>query len=157
MFATAFAEYAIEGYAVQALDYLLKPISLEKVTRVLTRFLEEQPTEAIYIIVEIDGQPIRINLDDLIYAEANVGEVKLVLSDQTLLLKMSLTDFEKKLDERFVSTHRSYLVNLQYVSRLLKTDVALNNGEMVPLSRRRAKEVQAAFIAYYRGSVFYGD
>ena len=157
VFATAYAEYAIEGYAVQALDYLLKPISLEKVTRVLTRFLEEQPTEAIYIIVEIDGQPIRINLDDLIYAEANVGEVKLVLSDQTLLLKMSLTDFEKKLDERFVSTHRSYLVNLQYVSRLLKTDVALNNGEMVPLSRRRAKEVQAAFIAYYRGSVFYGD
>lgn len=157
VFATAYAEYAIEGYAVQALDYLLKPISLEKVTRVLTRFLEEQPTEAIYIIVEIDGQPIRINLDDLIYAEANVGEVKLVLSDQTLLLKMSLTDFEKKLDDRFVSTHRSYLVNLQYVSRLLKTDVALNNGEMVPLSRRRAKEVQAAFIAYYRGSVFYGD
>lgn len=157
VFATAYAEYAIEGYAVQALGYLLKPISLEKVTRVLTRFLEEQPTEAIYIIVEIDGQPIRINLDDLIYAEANVGEVKLVLSDQTLLLKMSLTDFEKKLDERFVSTHRSYLVNLQYVSRLLKTDVALNNGEMVPLSRRRAKEVQAAFIAYYRGSVFYGD
>lgn len=157
VFATAYAEYAIEGYAVQALDYLLKPISLEKVTRVLTRFLEEQPTEAIYIIVEIDGQPIRINLDDLIYAEANVGEVKLVLSDQTLSLKMSLTDFEKKLDDRFVSTHRSYLVNLQYVSRLLKTDVALNNGEMVPLSRRRAKEVQAAFIAYYRGSVFYGD
>lgn len=157
VFATAYAEYAIEGYAVQALDYLLKPISLEKVTRVLTRFLEEQPTEAIYIIVELDGQPIRINLDDLIYAEANVGEVKLVLSDQTLSLKMSLTDFEKKLDERFVSTHRSYLVNLQYVSRLLKTDVALNNGEMVPLSRRRAKEVQAAFIAYYRGSVFYGD
>lgn len=157
VFATAYAEYAIEGYAVQALDYLLKPISLEKVTRVLTRFLEEQPTEAIYIIVELDGQPIRINLDDLIYAEANVGEVKLVLSDQTLSLKMSLTDFEKKLDDRFVSTHRSYLVNLQYVSRLLKTDVALNNGEMVPLSRRRAKEVQAAFIAYYRGSVFYGD
>ena len=86
-----------------------------------------------------------------------MGEVKLVLSDQTLSLKMSLTDFEKKLDDRFVSTHRSYLVNLQYISRLLKTDVALNNGEMVPLSRRRAKEVQAAFIAYYRGSVFYGD
>ena len=51
VFATAFAEYAIEGYEVQALDYLLKTISLEKVTLVLTRFLEVQPTEAIYIIV----------------------------------------------------------------------------------------------------------
>ena len=45
VFATAYAEYAIEGYEVQALDYLLKPINLEKITRVLTRYLEEQPRE----------------------------------------------------------------------------------------------------------------
>ena len=157
VFATAYAEYAIEGYAVQALDYLLKPINLEKIKRVLTRFLEELPEETAYIIVDIDGQPSRLNLDEIIYVEANVGEVMVVLDKQTLHLKMGLAEMEKRLDERFVSTHRSYLVNLQHVSRLLKTDVALNNGEVVPLSRRRAKDVQAAFIAHYKGSVFYGD
>ena len=157
VFATAYAEYAIEGYEVQALDYLLKPISLAKITRVLTRYLEERPAEPAYIIVDIEGKPSRLNLDDLIYIEANVGETMVVLEDKTIPLKMSLTEFEKLLDKRFVSTHRSYLVNLQYVSRLLKKDVALNNGEMIPLSRRRAKEVQAAFIAYYKGTVFYGD
>lgn len=157
VFATAYAEYAIEGYEVQALDYLLKPISLAKITRVLTRYLEERPAEPAYIIVDIEGKPSRLNLDDLIYIEANVGETMVVLEDKTIPLKMSLTEFEKLLDERFVSTHRSYLVNLQYVSRLLKKDVALHNGEMIPLSRRRAKEVQAAFIAHYKGAVFYGD
>lgn len=157
VFATAYAEYAIEGYAVQALDYLLKPINLEKIKRVLTRFLEELPEETAYILVDIDGQPSRLNLDEIIYVEANGGEVIVVLEEKTLSLKMSLTEFEKLLDERFVSTHRSYLVNLQHVSRLLKTDVALNNGDIVPLSRRRAKDVQAAFIAHYKGSVFYGD
>ena len=157
VFATAYAEYAIEGYEVQALDYLLKPINVEKITRVLTRYLEELPEEAAYIIVDIAGQPSRLNLDDVIYVEADGGEVIVVLEEKTLSLKMSLTEFEKLLDERFVSTHRSYLVNLQYVSRLLKKDVALHNGDMIPLSRRRAKDVQSAFIAHYKGSVFYGD
>lgn len=156
VFATAYAEYAIEGYEVQALDYLLKPINLEKITRVLTRYLEEQPEEAAYIIVDIDGLSSRLNLDDMIYAEANSGEVIVVLENQTLNIKMSLADFEKKLDERFVSTHRSYLVNLQFISRLLKKDVALSNGTTIPLSRRRAKDVQSSFIAYYKGPVFYG-
>lgn len=157
VFATAYAEYAIEGYEVQALDYLLKPINVEKITRVLTRYLEELPEEAAYIIVDVAGQPSRLNLDDVIYVEADGGEVMVVLEEKTLSIKMSLTEFEKLLDDRFVSTHRSYLVNLQYVSRLLKKDVALHNGDMIPLSRRRAKDVQTAFIAHYKGSVFYGD
>lgn len=157
VFATAYAEYAIAGYEVQALDYLLKPINLEKISRVLTRYLEEQPEEAVYIIVDIDGLSSRLKLDDIIYVEAYTGEVIVVLKDQTLNIKMSLTDFEKKLDDRFVSTHRSYLVNLQFVSRLLKQDVALSNGDTIPLSRRRAKDVQASFIAYYKGAVFYGE
>lgn len=157
VFATAYAEYAIEGYEVQALDYLLKPINVEKITRVLTRYLEELPEEAAYIIVDVAGQPSRLNLDDVIYVEADGGEVMVVLEEKTLSIKMSLTEFEKLLDDRFVSTHRSYLVNLQYVSRLLKKDVALHNGDMIPLSRRRAKDVQSAFIAHYKGSVFYGD
>ena len=157
VFATAYAEYAIEGYEVQALDYLLKPINVEKITRVLTRYLEELPEEAAYIIVDVAGQPLRLNLDDVIYVEADGGEVMVVLEEKRFSIKMSLTEFEKLLDDRFVSTHRSYLVNLQYVSRLLKKDVALHNGDMIPLSRRRAKDVQTAFIAHYKGSVFYGD
>ena len=157
VFATAYAEYAIEGYEVQALDYLLKPINQQKITRVLKRYLEEQPEDTAYLIAEVEGQATRLNLEDIIYVEANMGEVLVVLTDQELPLKMTLLEFQDLLDERFVATHRSYLVNLQYISRLLKKDVALSNGEKIPLSRRRAKEVQSDFIDYYKGSVFYGE
>lgn len=157
VFATAYAEYAIEGYEVQALDYLLKPINQEKITRVLKRYLEEQPEEAAYTIVDVDGEPTRLNLEDILYVEANRGEVTVVLENQELTLKMTLTDFQKSLDERFISPHRSYLVNLEYVSRLLKKDVQLSNGENIPLSRRRSKEVQKAFIDFYKGPVFYNE
>lgn len=157
VFATAYAEYAIEGYEVQALDYLLKPINLEKITRVLKRYLEEQPEDSAYIVEEIDGETTRLNLEDILYVEANMGEVIIALTDKELSSKKSLSEFEELLDERFVSTHRSYLVNLQYVSRLLKKDVALSNGKQIPLSRRKANDVQTAFINYYKGSVFYGE
>lgn len=157
VFATAYAEYAIEGYEVQALDYLLKPINIDKIKRVLKRYIEEQPEEESYIIVDFEGQPSRLNLDEIIYAEANAGEVIVILDNKSFNLKMSLTEIEKQLDDRFVAPHRSYLVNLQHVSRLLKKDVVLNNREMIPLSRRRAKDVQAAFINYYKGSVFYDE
>lgn len=155
VFATAYAEYAVEGYEVQALDYLLKPINLEKITRVLERFLEKQPVEAAYTLVEVDGEATRLNLDHIIYSEANMGEITVVLEKETLNLKMGLAEFEKQLDERFVSPHRSYLVNLQFVSRLLKKDVQLTNGEVIPLSRRRTKDIQKAFIDFYKGTVFY--
>src|SRR5699024_9470426 len=157
VFATAYAEYAIEGYEVQALDYLLKPINQQKITRVLKRYLEEQPEDTAYLIADVEGQTTRLNLEDILYVEANMGEVLVVLVDQKLPLKMTLLEFQDLLDERFVATHRSYLVNLQYISRLLKKDVALSNGEKIPLSRRRAKEVQSDFIDYYKGSVFYGE
>lgn len=157
VFATAYAEYAIEGYEVQALDYLLKPINVEKIVRVLKRFLEKQPEDAAYTIVESDGESIRLNLEDILYVEASKREVIIYLSDNILNINMSLSDFIELVDERFVLTHRSYLVNLEHISRLLRQDVELSNDEKIPLSRRRTKEVQTAFIAYYRGSVFYDE
>lgn len=157
VFATAYAEYAIEGYEVQALDYLLKPINLEEMMRVVERFLEGKPEEVAYTLVEVNGEATRLNLDHILYSEANMGEITVVLEKEALDLKMSLAEFETQLDKRFVSPHRSYLVNLQFVSRLLKNDVQLTNGERIPLSRRRAKDVQKAFIAFYKGSVFYNE
>ena len=67
---------------MQALDYLLKPINLEKITRVLERFLEEQPEEAAYTLVEVGGEATRLNLDNIIYSDANMGEISLVLAKE---------------------------------------------------------------------------
>lgn len=157
VFATAYAEYAVEGYEVQALDYLLKPIDSIKVKRVFKRYLEEQPEDFEYIILDVAGESVRIDLDEIFYVEANKRELILNLTDKKLSITMTLTDFADLVDERFTLTHRSYLVNLKHVSKLLKQDVQLSSGEKIPLSRRRAKEVQAAFINFYKGQVFYDE
>lgn len=157
VFATAYAEYAIEGYSVQALDYLLKPIKKINIRQVLERLLNQKNTEAAFIVVEYLGEMQRIELDELLYIEALGREVKLKLPHKELLIKEGLAEITDKLDERFIKTHRSYVVNLEYVSRLQKNDVVLSTNETIPLSRRLAKSVQSAFIDFYKGSVFYDD
>src|SRR5699024_11540927 len=67
---------------------ILKPINLEKIIRVLERYLEEQPEDTAYIIVDVEGEAARLNLEDIIYIEANMGEITVVLIDQKLPLKI---------------------------------------------------------------------
>ena len=60
---------------------------------------------------------------------------------------------EKKLDTSFVRSHRSYLVGLRHITRITKTDVILDNGTSIPLSRRMYAEVNQKFIDFYRGKM----
>lgn len=157
VFATAYAEYAVAGYDVQALDYLLKPIKLDKVVRVLERFLVMRPEETKYLILEVAGEQMRFDLNEIVFLEANKREVLIHTQIDSFTSRMSLAEVADLIDERFVQTHRSYYVNLEFVTHLLKQAVQLSTGEAIPLSRRQAKQTQSAFIEYYRKSVFYDD
>lgn len=157
VFATAYAEYAVEGYEVQALDYLLKPIKLDKIVKVFERFLAMRPEEVTYLILEVAGEQVRFSLNEIVFLEAKQRDILIHTKTDSFTSRRSLADVSKLIDERFVQTHRSYIVNLQFVTHLLKQEVQLSTGELLPLSRRQAKLMQSAFIEYYRKSVFYDD
>lgn len=156
IFVTAFAEYALESYGVNALDYALKPITQEKMTQVFKRYLGQRPQEMKYLLVEHQGYPHKLNLQDIIYIEAAKHQTVLTLSnEEALTLNMSLSKIQEAVDERFISSHRSYLVNLSHVDQLTKQSLRLSNGHQVPISRRLDKKVQEAFINYYKKDVFH--
>lgn len=158
IFATAFAEYAIEGYSVQALDYLLKPIEVEKVKRVFQKHLKRKPQLKHFVTIEsTKGEIMKLFEDDILYIEVNRRECEIHLIEQVVFTRQTLKELSDKLSESFISTHRSYLVNLSHIERLLKTDVELTNGSVVPLSRRLAKDVQDRFVHHHKGSVFYEE
>lgn len=157
VFATGFAEYAIEGYEVSALAYLLKPIKFEKVYNVIENFLNSQPEEEKSLIIESEGTQVRILLSELIYVEVIQRELAIVTTKGRYSLRQSLSAFQSRLDERFVQTHRAFVVNLAFVSHILKQDVLLVNDEKIPLSRRQVKATQMAFIDYYKEKVFYNE
>lgn len=157
VFATAFVEYAVQGYKVQALDYLLKPMDSEKVKRVLQRHMDKKPFVQESMTIESNGEIVKILLDDIFYIEANKRQCEIHLKDQVLTTNKRLKELSDELNEDFIQTHRSYLVHVKAINRLLKTDVELVTKETVPVSRRLAKEVQEKFIKYHKGSVFYDE
>ncbi|WP_080147257.1 LytR/AlgR family response regulator transcription factor [Marinilactibacillus piezotolerans] len=157
VFATAYAEYAVQGYDVQALDYLLKPIEVDKIKRVFQRYLDRKPTAKSFMTIETGGETAKLFLEDILYIEVNKRECEIHLNDQVIIVHQTLKELLDKLDDTFIQTHRSYVVNLSHIERLLKSDAELSNKKIVPVSRRLSKAVQEQFVQYHKGTVFYND
>lgn len=146
LFITGYSEYMSEGYDVEALHYLLKPVDEKKLFAVLDRYaLRREKTRE--IIVEVSDKTMHVAEDSVVYIEAFGRKTQVHLSDKTVLdCNMSLGVFE---EFGFVRCHRSYLVNLRYVGGISRTEVLLDGGGEIPLSRRLYHSVNQAFIRYY--------
>ncbi|GEK91814.1 LytR/AlgR family response regulator transcription factor [Alkalibacterium kapii] len=157
VFATAYTEYAVQGYDVQALDYLLKPIKVGDVVRVLKRHLDRKPFARKTITIETQGEISKIDQEEILYIEVNRRECAIHLKDKILTVNETLKELADRLSNDFIQTHRSYLINVAHINRLISKDAELSNGEQVPVSRRLIKDVQERFIAYHKETVFYND
>ena len=130
---------------------------MDKVKQVIQRHLTKQPVIKESITVESEGELVKLFLEEILYVEVIKRECEIHLTNQVVTVTRSLKELTDQLSDQFIQTHRSYLVNVAHINRLLKTDVELSNGQIVPVSRRMAKDVQETFIAFNKGSVFYND
>lgn len=149
VFATAYAEFAINGYEVGALDYLLKPINQEKLAKVFSTYLQQAPKEESFLTIQEGTQVSKIPLSSIIFIEAQRNQVRIQTTEQELYVSKSLKTIQEMLKNQFILVHRSYLVNLEHIDALTNAEVVLSNNQRVPLSRRLAKDVQKAFINHY--------
>ena len=131
IFTTAFAQYAIEGYKVSALDYLLKPVSykdfLDAANRARTYFetLQDAPaskSDKDSIFLKSDGQMVKVDIDDILYIVSDKDYVKVHCTDGRVLMPLiSLKKMEEILPAgRFFRVQRSYLVALDKVTAMEK-------------------------------------
>lgn len=162
LFLTNRKEYVFEGYEVNAFRYLLKPISEEKLFPLLDEINSAEKEDKRYLIENIDGEIIKIALDSILYLEVRGHYTCIHVMERAgngenavLQLKKSLSELEQELlsvtggRKEFVSTHRSYLVNLQHVERVMRTECKLSDGSSIPVSRNSYGAVNQAFIAFY--------
>lgn len=151
VFITGYSDYIAEGYEVAALHYLMKPVKEEKLCSVLDRAVAAlQKTERM-ILLPVDGEMLRLPVDQVQYVEAFSHTVSIVTETETIQIKMPISEMEKQLGEGFIRCHRSYLVGLKHIARLSKTEVILDSGKVLPLSRGAAPLVHKTFISYYTG------
>jgi DNA-binding LytR/AlgR family response regulator len=152
VFTTAFNQYALDGYKVDALDYLLKPFSYDDFLRVANKAksyaeLTQQPTTPSapavptepaedYLYLKVEYQLVRVPFNDILYVEGLKDYVKVYRRNETkpLLSLTSLKALEEKLPARqFMRIHRSYIVGLGHIAAIGRGTVRIGN-ETIPVS-----------------------
>ena len=142
LFLTATKEYVFEGYEVNALRYLIKPI---------------QPSQLFAILGEIQASTKRsillngnrIDLNALVYVEAEAHYCHLVFEDHRQKEKIGIRELKTMLDDSFVMIHRSYLVNIAKVDQIRREELSAGSFTL-PVARSQLKTVSEAFIEYSR-------
>ena len=151
IFITGFADYISDGYDVSALHYLMKPVNEDKFFEVLDRATERLKKAEQTLLVQTTDTTAKIPLDDILYIEAFAHYVVIQTKTASTETRANISEIEKSVGYGFVRCHRSYIVGLNHISRITKTDVILDNGKTIPLSRRLYTEINLAFIEYHKG------
>jgi len=151
VFITGFPDFIAQGYEVSALHYLMKPVSDAKLLSVLDKACKNLNKTERAIVLNIGGESMRIPISDILCVESFGHSVVITTTTDRYDAKQSISEIQSLLGEGFIRCHRSYIVGLKYIKRITKTDVILDNGKLIPLSRRSYDEVNQAFIRFFKG------
>lgn len=155
-FLTADKAFAIEGYEVHAVRYLLKPVTMEKLASLLDELLEaakKDTQDTVCIAVGEKGAVRKLAESSICYIEVLGHYTQLHLNDgSTIRIKESLAVVAAMLHrkELFVKCHRSFVVNLAYVEKISRAECMLCDGTVLPVSRNSYQTLNERFIRYYR-------
>ncbi|MFD2568875.1 LytR/AlgR family response regulator transcription factor [Pseudotenacibaculum haliotis] len=153
IFTTAYREYAIEGFDLQVVDYLLKPISFDRFFKAVRQFFDlymskENVNEVVtptkkeeFIFVRSERKMVKINFDDIIYIESLSDYIKMHLKDQVVVTRETINNIESKLPkDYFLRTHRSFIVSIGQITSFTSEFIELGK-KAIPISRSYKENV----------------
>lgn len=144
VFTTAYSEYAVEGFKVNAVDYLLKPFGLDEFRRAVNKLQERlsaQPKavdtedDDDTLFIKTDYKVVKIAISDITYVEAMSEYLKIHLGSQPkpLITLLSMKKMEERLPDYFMRIHRSYIINLKLIQEVNKNRVIMDSETYLPI------------------------
>lgn len=139
---TAYSEYALESYEYGVVDYLLKPIKLERFIKAVNKVVEQStedksiintdaPKPAETIFIKEDQISYQVKLQDILFVEAYGNYLKIHTAEKIYVIRDTMHDMEEKLsDELFMRVHKSYIVSLSKISSFSGNRIYINNKEI---------------------------
>ena len=146
VFITGLPDFIAEGYDVSALHYLMKPVSSEKLTDVLDRAVKRLSAEEAMVILPLRDGKQRVPIASIYYIEAFSHDILLHTANGDLSTKIAINKLEEMLGEGFFRCHRSFLANMNHVRKITKNSLEIDNGRVLPLSRKLAARAMEAFL-----------
>ncbi|HEY4209339.1 MAG TPA: LytTR family DNA-binding domain-containing protein [Puia sp.] len=131
---TAYTEYAIEGFELNVLDYLVKPISFERFLKACNKAREycQRPEKAAYFFVKCDGKIEKLLYDELVFVEAMLNYVVLHTDTRKLMVHLTMKAISEQLPSRqFVKVHKSTIINVDKVKSIDGNEVDLGKHKVI--------------------------
>ena len=168
IFTTAYRKFALEGFELNAVDYLLKPISFERFLQAVNKILHlnlvapeissvpnDRPSEDShpFMYFRVDRKMVKVLLDDILFIESLKDYIRIFTSTRTIITKQPISSLEELLPaERFIRIHRSYIVALNKIESVKADAVELGKREL-PIGRLFKMEVNKALKLNTPGSI----
>lgn len=158
IFTTAYRDYAVEGFELQAVDYLLKPISFERLLKAVNTYFDvyaetdKKPVESnednSFMFVRADRRMIKVDFNSIIYIESYSDYIKIHQSNGTLVTRETITAIEAKLpSDKFLRIHRSFIIAINKISSFTNEHVVIHNNALT-ISRSYKKDVLRRLESY---------
>lgn len=152
LFLTNYPKYMQNSFDVRAFQYMIKPVQFDEFERKFNaarKYLEKYDKNRVVLKIDEDNVVFFTNEIYYIEKEKSSKQFLVYLEDKCVVAKGVLSAIENQLlEQHFMRTHRSYLVNMKHIRRIQKNDLVLSNGNLVPISRRKEKELKQQFMRY---------
>jgi DNA-binding LytR/AlgR family response regulator len=157
IFTTAYAEHALEGFALNALDYLVKPVSFDRFYKAALKAkeyfeirtkneTERAATDTGYFFIKADNKLVKIVLDDILFIEALQNYVLIHTTDKKYITYLTFRSVEEYLPGlRFIKTHKSYIVSAAKIDSIEGNDIRMGTL-YIPISRNLEEEVMRKLL-----------
>ena len=157
IFTTAFPQYALDGFDLNALDYLVKPISFDRFVKAAMRAKEyyevrkkntaaetNQPAE--YFFIKADNKLVKIEYDEILFVEALQNYVTIQTPDKKYITYLTFKSVEEYLPaDKFIKTHKSYIVSASKIDSIEGNEIRIGNHHL-PISRNLKDEVMEKLL-----------
>jgi len=148
IFITAHEDYLLEGYSVQPLWYLLKPVSREELATAIQTDLQRNYLSKT-VVIKSRNRSIALDTENVIFIESMNHTLHIHLTGKTLSIHMTLTNAQNVFPaDSFSRCHKSYLVNLHWIADISRTKLKLRNGDILPVGRNYQLQLQSDFVRY---------
>lgn len=154
IFVTGNPDFALEGYDLEAVSYLVKPIKRDRLRAALNRAVRQAGGRKALLVPIAAGEVEKVYVSDICFLESGGHETVLRMRDgRDIICKEPLRQLEQELEESaeaFFKPHRSYVVNLGYVDRMTKKEIRMEGGTLIPIARGKWEELNRAYMRYFR-------
>ncbi|MEL0650152.1 response regulator transcription factor [Algibacter sp. TI.3.09] len=151
IFTTAYRDYAVEGFELQAVDYLLKPISFNRLLQAVTAYFDTHTTanssktpileQHGFMFVRADRRMIKVDFTSILYIESYSDYIKIHLENETIVTRETISAIEAKLpSDAFLRIHRSFIIALKSITSFTNEEVTINKTSLT-ISRSYKKDV----------------